>query len=55
VVACGDEVTSVRQDDFVPTEMYAVCGKCLQSGTGEAQICQNVKIIGVDADGAFAE
>jgi threonine 3-dehydrogenase len=31
------------------------CGKCLQCRTGEAHICQNVKIIGVDADGAFAE
>jgi threonine 3-dehydrogenase len=31
------------------------CGKCLQCRTGEAHICQNVKIIGVDTNGAFAE
>ncbi len=31
------------------------CGKCLQCRTGEAHICQNVEIIGVDTDGAFAE
>jgi threonine 3-dehydrogenase len=55
VVACGDEVTSVKQGDFVSAEMHVACGKCLQCRTGEAHICQNVKIIGVDADGAFAE
>jgi threonine 3-dehydrogenase len=55
VVAFGDEVTSVREGDFVSAEMHVACGKCLQCRTGEAHICQNVKIIGVDADGAFAE
>src|SRR5258707_15596311 len=35
--------------------MHVACGKCLQCRTGEAHICQNVKIIGVDSDGAFAE
>src|SRR5580658_31741 len=51
----GDEVTSVKEGDFVSAEMHVACGKCLQCRTGEAHICQNVKIIGVDADGAFAE
>src|SRR5438046_7372459 len=55
VAAYGDEVTSVKQGDFVSAEMHVACGKCLQCRTGEAHICQNVKIIGVDADGAFAE
>src|SRR5437588_3229083 len=55
VVACGDEVTSVKDGDFVSAEMHIACGKCLQCRTGEAHICQNVKIIGVDANGAFAE
>src|SRR6202142_1537588 len=55
VVACGDEVTSLQEGDFVSAEMHVACGKCLQCRTGEAHICQNVKIIGVDADGAFAE
>src|ERR1700748_2379688 len=55
VVAYGDEVTSVKEGDFVSAEMHVACGKCLQCRTGEAHICQNVKIIGVDADGAFAE
>jgi threonine 3-dehydrogenase len=55
VVAFGDEVTSVKEGDFVSAEMHVACGKCLQCRTGEAHICQNVKIIGVDTDGAFAE
>ena len=55
VVAFGDEVTSVKEGDFVSAEMHVACGKCVQCRTGEAHICQNVKIIGVDADGAFAE
>src|SRR5438094_4475471 len=55
VVAYGAEVTSVKEGDFVSAEMHVACGKCLQCRTGEAHICQFVKIIGVDADGAFAE
>ena len=55
VVAYGDEVTSVKEGDFVSAEMHVACGKCLQCRTGEAHICQHVKIIGVDANGAFAE
>ncbi|HST12978.1 MAG TPA: L-threonine 3-dehydrogenase [Terriglobales bacterium] len=55
VVAYGAEVTSVKEGDFVSAEMHVACGKCLQCRIGEAHICQNVKIIGVDADGAFAE
>jgi threonine 3-dehydrogenase len=55
VAAVGSEVTSVKEGDFVSAEMHIACGKCFQCRTGEAHICQFVKIIGVDADGAFAE
>jgi threonine 3-dehydrogenase len=55
VAAFGQEVTSVKEGDFVSAEMHVACGKCLQCRTGEAHICQKVKIIGVDANGAFAE
>jgi len=55
VAAYGSEVTSVKEGDFVSAEMHVACGKCLQCRTGEAHICQNVRIIGVDTDGAFAE
>src|SRR5207253_6143421 len=55
VAAVGDEVTSVKEGDFVSAEMHVACGKCLQCRIGEAHICQNVSIIGVDRNGAFAE
>src|SRR5947208_15200792 len=55
VAAIGREVTSVKEGDFVSAEMHVACGKCLQCRTGQAHICQHVKIIGVDANGAFAE
>src|SRR5512141_740118 len=55
VAAVGKEVTTVKEGDFVSAEMHVACGKCLQCRTGEAHICQNVSIIGVDQNGAFAE
>ncbi len=55
VVACGKDVSCTKEGDFVSAEMHVACGKCLQCRIGEAHICQNVRIIGVDSDGAFAE
>ena len=51
----GEEVTAVKQGDFVSAEMHVNCGHCHQCRLGEAHICQNLKIIGIDQDGAFAE
>ena len=51
----GAEVTLVREGDFVSAEMHLACGQCYQCRTGERHICQNVRIIGIDADGCFAE
>jgi threonine 3-dehydrogenase len=35
--------------------MHLNCGHCHQCRLGEAHICQNLRIIGIDRDGAFAE
>src|SRR5579863_7274373 len=51
----GDEVTALKAGDFVSAEMHVNCGHCHQCRVGEAHICPNVKIIGIDQDGAFAE
>jgi threonine 3-dehydrogenase len=51
----GEEVTSVIAGDFVSAEMHVNCGHCHQCRLGEAHICQNLRIIGIDQDGAFAE
>lgn len=55
VAAIGNEVTTVKEGDFVSAEMHVACGKCYQCRIGEQHICQHVKIIGVDSNGAFAE
>jgi threonine 3-dehydrogenase len=54
VVEAGEHVTTVRPGDFVSAEMHVACGKCLQCRIGQAHVCQNVRIIGVDSNGAFA-
>jgi threonine 3-dehydrogenase len=54
VAAVGEAVTSVRAGDRVSAEGHISCGDCLMCRTGEAHICERVKIIGVDIDGAFA-
>ncbi len=51
----GDEVRAVKAGDFVSAEMHVNCGHCHQCRLGEAHICQNLRIIGIDQDGAFAE
>jgi threonine 3-dehydrogenase len=51
----GEGVTAVKPGDFVSAEMHVNCGHCHQCRLGEAHICQNLKIIGIDQDGAFAE
>jgi len=51
----GEEVTAVVAGDFVSAEMHVNCGHCHQCRLGEAHICQNLRIIGIDQDGAFAE
>src|SRR5467141_131486 len=51
----GDEVRAVKPGDFVSAEMHVNCGHWRQCRLGEAHICQNLRIIGIDQDGAFAE
>jgi threonine 3-dehydrogenase len=55
VERAGEEVTAVKAGDFVSAEMHVNCGHCHQCRLGEAHICQNVRVIGIDQDGAFAE
>ena len=55
VAAVGELVTDVQVGDFVSAEMHVACGRCKQCRSGQAHVCQFVKILGVDADGAFAD
>src|SRR6058998_398429 len=55
VERAGEEVHAVVAGDFVSAEMHVNCGHCHQCRLGQAHICQNLRIIGIDQDGAFAE
>src|SRR5713226_1391386 len=51
----GEEVSVVAPGEFVSAEMHVNCGHCHQCRVGEAHICQNLRIIGIDQDCCFAE
>jgi threonine 3-dehydrogenase len=51
----GAEVSAVRDGDFVSAEMHLACGRCYQCRTGQRHLCLDARIIGIDADGCFAE
>ena len=55
IVEVGREVTELVPGDFVAAETHITCGHCYQCRTGQAHVCQNVQILGVDRDGAFAQ
>ncbi len=51
----GDEVTAIAKGDYVTFEGHIACGKCYECRTGQAHVCRNLRIMGIDRDGAFAE
>lgn len=51
----GEEVVSVMPGDFVSAEMHLRCGHCRPCRMGQPHLCQNLRIIGIDLDGCFAE
>ncbi len=55
VVEIGKNVTSVQVGDFVSAESHIACENCLQCRKGRSHICDNMKLLGVDVDGGFAE
>ncbi len=55
VVEVGRGVKRIKVGDMVSAETHVPCGVCYQCLTGNAHICSNMKIVGVDIDGAFAE
>lgn len=55
VVQVGEEVQHIELGERVSGEGHIVCGRCIFCRTGQAHICQTMKIIGVDCEGCFAE
>jgi threonine 3-dehydrogenase len=44
-----------KPGEFVSAEMHVNCGHCRQCRAGQPHVCQNLRIIGIDQDGCFAE
>jgi threonine 3-dehydrogenase len=55
IVEVGSAVKTVGVGDIVSAETHIVDGTCYQCRTGRMHICRNMKILGVDTDGVFAE
>lgn len=55
VAAVGSEVRSIHAGERVSGEGHIADLTCLLCRTGQAHICEHVKIIGVDRNGAFAQ
>lgn len=55
VVEVGSDVTSLKPGDYISADSHIPCGHCFQCKTGQSEVCQQVRIIGVDRDGCFAD
>ena len=54
VVEVGSAVRHVSPGDYVSAESHITCGACFHCRTGQAHMCEQTQILGVDRDGAFA-
>ena len=55
VVEVGAAVRGLAVGDMVAAETHIPCLTCYQCRTGRQHTCENMKIIGVQVDGAFCE
>jgi threonine 3-dehydrogenase len=55
IEAVGAEVHHLEPGAFVAAETHIACGQCSTCRTGRAHICENLRILGVDTEGAFAD
>jgi threonine 3-dehydrogenase len=55
VARIGSGVTRVREGDLVGVESHIVDWTCAQCRAGDMHLCRNLRVIGAQADGGFAE
>lgn len=55
VVKVGRNVRGVKVGDYISAESHIPCGHCKVCKNGQMHICTNLKILGVDTQGCFAE
>jgi len=51
----GSAPGGVREGDAVTIEPLISCGACAACRSGNAHVCQTLKLYGIDADGGFAQ
>ena len=51
----GSEVTRVKAGERVSAESHISCGHCYQCSNGCSEVCRNLKLLGVDYNGALSE
>lgn len=55
VVQVGKNVKNIKEGDLVAVDPNIYCGFCFYCKQGEVNLCENLRAIGVDIDGGFAE
>ncbi len=51
----GKNVKRIKVGDTVANESHVFCGKCFQCKMGRIHTCQNIKALGIDQDGSYAD
>lgn len=55
IVEVGDEVTQYKVGQIIACETHIYCGVCYQCQTGNAHVCSEMSILGVNQDGIWCE
>ncbi len=55
IVKVGKNVKGLKVGDIISAESHIPCGHCKVCKNGQMHICTNLKILGVDTQGCFAE
>lgn len=55
IIEAGSEVTNFHIGQIVVCETHIFCGTCYQCQTGNAHVCENMNILGVNQDGIWCE
>jgi threonine 3-dehydrogenase len=55
VVEIGDKAKGFNKGDFVSVESHIFCGMCYQCRNDQRHVCSELKILGIDTQGGFAE